>query len=53
MEWITQTKQLNQRLREMPPLISGHLWHAYKHSLSAEIEDKSGNQLRDGADGSN
>jgi hypothetical protein len=26
--WVTHAKQLNQRLREMPPLITGHLWHA-------------------------
>ena len=28
IEWATQTKQLNRRLREMPPLITGHLWQA-------------------------
>jgi len=28
IEWATQAKQLNQRLREMPPLIIGQLWHA-------------------------
>jgi type I restriction enzyme R subunit len=28
IEWATQTKQLNRRLREMPPLITGQLWQA-------------------------
>jgi type I restriction enzyme, R subunit len=28
IEWATQTKQLNRRLREMPTLITGHLWQA-------------------------
>jgi type I restriction enzyme, R subunit len=26
--WVTQAEQLNKRLREMPPLITGQLWHA-------------------------
>ena len=28
IDWATQTKQLNQRLREMPTLITGQLWQA-------------------------
>lgn len=28
IEWVTQATQLNRRLREMPPLIIGQLWHA-------------------------
>jgi type I restriction enzyme R subunit len=28
IEWATQAEQLNQRLREMPSLIIGQLWHA-------------------------
>jgi type I restriction enzyme R subunit len=28
IEWATHPKQLNQRLREMPSLITGHLWPA-------------------------
>src|SRR5271165_6128776 len=28
IEWVTQSEQLNQRLREMPLLITGHLWQA-------------------------
>jgi type I restriction enzyme R subunit len=28
IEWATQPAQLNQRLCEMPPLVTGHLWQA-------------------------
>ena len=28
IEWATRMTQLNQRLREMPPLVTGQLWHA-------------------------
>jgi type I restriction enzyme R subunit len=28
IEWVKQPVQLNQRLREIPSLITGHLWHA-------------------------
>jgi type I restriction enzyme R subunit len=28
IEWVAQAKQLNQRLRGMPSLITGQLWHA-------------------------
>jgi type I restriction enzyme, R subunit len=28
IEWVQQSAQLNQRLREMAPLIPGDLWHA-------------------------
>jgi type I restriction enzyme R subunit len=28
IEWATQGRQLNTRLREMPPLVTGQLWHA-------------------------
>jgi type I restriction enzyme R subunit len=38
MAWATQTTQLTQRLREMPPLIAGHLWPSQVEAIQ-NLED--------------
>ena len=34
LEWVQQDRQLNQRLREFPPLMADHLWSAQKTAIT-------------------
>jgi type I restriction enzyme, R subunit len=46
IEWATQAEQLNQRLREMPPLITGQLWEAQIEAIQNLEKSLSENRPR-------
>jgi type I restriction enzyme, R subunit len=46
IEWAIQAEQLNRRLREMPPLITGQLWHAQIEAIQNLEKSLSQNRPR-------
>ena len=46
LEWVNQDKQLNQRLRELPPLITDHLWSAQTKAITKLEESFAQNRPR-------